>query len=131
MDDIYDLNRFVEAQRDDHERALSEITSGQKRTHWIWYIFPQLDGLAFSPTAKCYAIKSVDEARAYLAHPILGPRLLNCAEAVVPSPNVHTAAMLLPSGSVANTSNVMSVTSTSATAPAVWKSWLRALITGA
>jgi uncharacterized protein (DUF1810 family) len=83
MDDIYDLNRFVRAQENDYERALSEITSGQKRTHWMWYVFPQLDGLAFSPTAKRYAIKSIEEARAYLEHPILGPRLLNCAEAVV------------------------------------------------
>jgi uncharacterized protein (DUF1810 family) len=83
MNDIYDLNRFVEAQRDDYERALAEITSGQKRTHWMWYIFPQLDGLAFSPPSKHFAIKSVEEASAYLEHPILGPRLLNCAEAVV------------------------------------------------
>jgi uncharacterized protein (DUF1810 family) len=83
MTDPYDLNRFVRAQQDDYERALSEITSGQKRTHWMWYIFPQLDGLAFSSTAKRYAIKSVEEARSYLEHPILGPRLLNCAEAVV------------------------------------------------
>ena len=85
MNDVYDLNRFVRGQEDDYERALSEITSGQKRTHWMWYIFPQLDGLAFSPTAKRYSIKSVEEARAYLEHPILGPRLLNCAEAVVES----------------------------------------------
>jgi uncharacterized protein (DUF1810 family) len=83
MNDIYDLDRFVRAQQDDYERALSEITSGQKRTHWMWYIFPQLDGLALSPTAKRYAIKSVEEARAYLEHPILGPRLLDCAQAVV------------------------------------------------
>ena len=83
MNDPYDLSRFVRAQQDDYERALSEITNGQKRTHWMWYIFPQLDGLAFSPTAKRYAIKSVEEARAYLEHPILGPRLVNCAEAVV------------------------------------------------
>ena len=83
MSDVYDLNRFVRAQEGDYERALAEITSGQKRTHWMWYIFPQLDGLALSPTAKRYSIKSVEEARAYLEHPILGPRLLNCAEAVV------------------------------------------------
>ena len=83
MNDIYDLNRFVRAQEDDYERALAEITSGQKRTHWMWYIFPQLDGLAFSATAKRYALKGVEEAREYLEHPILGPRLLNCAEAVV------------------------------------------------
>src|SRR5687768_13539931 len=82
-DDPYDLKRFVQAQEDDYEQALSEIRGGRKRTHWMWYIFPQLDGLAFSSTSKHYAIKSVEEARAYLDHPTLGPRLLECAEAVV------------------------------------------------
>jgi uncharacterized protein (DUF1810 family) len=82
-DDPYLLDRFVLAQRDDYEQALSEIRSGRKRSHWMWYIFPQLDGLGFSSTAKRYAIKSLDEARAYLEHPVLGPRLLECAEAVV------------------------------------------------
>jgi len=82
-DDPYNLNRFVQAQEDDYERALSEIRSGKKRTHWIWYIFPQLDGLAFSSTSKRYSIKSVEEAKAYLDHPILGPRLLECVEAVL------------------------------------------------
>ena len=81
--DPYDLGRFVQAQLGDYEQALSEIASGRKRTHWMWYIFPQLDGLAFSPTSKHYAIKSVEEARAYLEHPVLGPRLLACAEAAV------------------------------------------------
>ena len=83
MNDIYDLNRFVAAQQDDYERALSEITSGRKRSHWMWYIFPQFDGLALSPTSKHYSIKSVGEARAYLDHPVLGPRLLNCATVAV------------------------------------------------
>jgi uncharacterized protein (DUF1810 family) len=82
-DDSYDLTRFVRAQESDYERALAEITSGRKRTHWMWYIFPQIDGLGLSPTAKHYAIKSLAEAKAYLEHPILGPRLLACAEAVV------------------------------------------------
>jgi uncharacterized protein (DUF1810 family) len=82
-DDPYDLTRFVRAQESDYERALSEIRSGKKRTHWMWYVFPQIDGLAFSSTAKHYSIKTVAEARAYLDHPILGPRLLECAEAVV------------------------------------------------
>ena len=81
--DPYDLRRFVQAQDADYERALSEIRSGGKRTHWMWYIFPQFDGLAFSSTSQYYAIKSLAEARAYLDHPILGPRLLECAEAVV------------------------------------------------
>jgi uncharacterized protein (DUF1810 family) len=82
-DDPHDLNRFVRAQQDDYEQALSEIQSGRKRSHWMWYIFPQFDGLAFSSTSKHYAIKSVEEARAYLDHSVLGPRLLACTEAVV------------------------------------------------
>jgi uncharacterized protein (DUF1810 family) len=81
--DTDDLSRFQRAQEDDYEQALAEIASGRKRTHWMWYIFPQIDGLALSSTSKRYAIKSLDEARAYLDHPILGPRLLECAEAVV------------------------------------------------
>ena len=83
MDDPHDLNRFVQAQRDDYERALSEIMGGRKRTHWMWYVFPQIDGLASSSTSKRFSIKSVEEAKAYLDHPVLGPRLLRCAEAVV------------------------------------------------
>ena len=81
--DAYDLSRFIRAQQDDYEQALSEITNGQKRTHWMWYIFPQFDGLAFSSTSRHYAIKSIEEARAYLEHPILGPRLLKCAAAAL------------------------------------------------
>jgi len=82
-DDPYDLNRFVRAQEGDYEQARSEIQRGEKRTHWMWYIFPQIDGLGFSSTAKHYAIKSIEEARAYLDHPVLGPRLLECAEATI------------------------------------------------
>ncbi len=81
--DPYDLARFVRAQKNDYERALSEIRSGRKRTHWMWYIFPQIDGLAFSATSQYYSIKSIAEAKAYLEHPILGPRLRECAEAAV------------------------------------------------
>ncbi len=85
-DDQYNLKRFVQAQANDYEQALSEIKSGRKRSHWIWYIFPQFDGLGFSSTSKRYAIKRLEEARAYLAHPILGPRLIECAEAVLGVP---------------------------------------------
>lgn len=81
--DPHQLSRFLKAQEGDYPQALAEIRAGWKRTHWMWYIFPQLDGLAFSATSKHFAIKSLDEARAYLAHPILGPRLLQCAEAVL------------------------------------------------
>ena len=81
--DPHSLNRFVQAQEDDYEQALSEIRSGRKRSHWIWYIFPQFDGLGFSSTSKRYAIKTVEEAKAYLGHPILGPRLIECTLAVL------------------------------------------------
>jgi uncharacterized protein (DUF1810 family) len=82
VNDPHDLDRFVQAQADDYEQALAEIVAGRKRTHWMWYIFPQIDGLAFSSTSKRFAIKSLAEAKAYLDHPVLGPRLLACAEAV-------------------------------------------------
>jgi uncharacterized protein (DUF1810 family) len=81
--DPFDLIRFVAAQQDDYERALAEIRAGRKRSHWMWYIFPQYDGLGFSATSRRYAIRSVAEAQAYLRHPVLGPRLVECAEAVV------------------------------------------------
>src|SRR6266576_1490904 len=83
IDDPHDLSRFVTAQAEDYEQALSEIRRGQKRSHWMWYIFPQFDGLGFSSTSKFYSIKSVEEARAYLSHPVLGPRLLECTETVL------------------------------------------------
>ena len=81
--DPYDVARFVQAQERDYEQAMSEIRSGRKRSHWMWYMFPQFDGLGFSATSKRYAIKSVAEAEAYLRHPVLGPRLLESARAVV------------------------------------------------
>jgi len=81
--DPCDLQRFVEAQRADYERALAEIKSGRKRSHWMWYIFPQLDGLGHSSMARRYSIKSRGEARAYLAHPVLGQRLEQCVEVLL------------------------------------------------
>jgi uncharacterized protein (DUF1810 family) len=81
--DPYDLHRFVAAQSADYERALAEIESGRKRSHWMWYVFPQFAGLGSSRTSHQYAIKSVAEAKAYLAHPTLGPRLVSCAEAAL------------------------------------------------
>lgn len=83
MDDPHNLERFIDAQRADYEKALSEIRSGRKRSHWMWYIFPQVEGLGVSAMAQRYAIKSVAEARAYLGHPVLGARLRTCAEALV------------------------------------------------
>jgi uncharacterized protein (DUF1810 family) len=83
--DPFDLNRFVAAQADSYAAALAEIRRGRKRSHWMWYVFPQLTGLGRSSTAQFYGIDSLDEARAYLAHPLLGPRLLEIAAAVVAS----------------------------------------------
>jgi uncharacterized protein (DUF1810 family) len=83
QDDPFDLARFTSAQEGVYARALAEIRGGGKRSHWMWFIFPQIDGLGFSSTTKHYAIKSAEEARQYLAHPVLGPHLLECAEAVL------------------------------------------------
>ncbi len=83
QDDPYDLQRFISAQEGVYERALAELQSGKKRSHWMWFIFPQVEGLGQSPTSKYYAITSAAEAREYLAHPLLGTRLHECAEAVL------------------------------------------------
>jgi uncharacterized protein (DUF1810 family) len=74
------LERFVDAQRDIYAQALGEIEAGSKRSHWMWFVFPQVAGLGRSPTAQFYAIASIDEARAYLAHPVLGARLAECTD---------------------------------------------------
>jgi len=81
--DPYQLKRFVGAQERDYPQAVSEIRRGQKLTHWMWYIFPQFDGLGFSATSRHYSIKSVAEATAYLNHPVLGPRLLESVTAAL------------------------------------------------
>jgi uncharacterized protein (DUF1810 family) len=84
MDDRYDLNRFVTAQDSGgtYERAVAELGRGRKASHWMWFVFPQLAGLGQTPTSRWFAISSLDEARAYLAHPVLGPRLVGCARIV-------------------------------------------------
>ncbi len=80
--DPFDLQRFVDAQARVYHTVLDELRDGRKRSHWIWFVFPQIAGLGSSPTAARYAISSLDEARAYLAHPVLGPRLRECAQLV-------------------------------------------------
>ncbi len=82
-EDPYDLARFVEAQHRTYGRALAEIASGRKRSHWMWYVFPQIEGLGFSATSRRYAIRSRVEAEAYLRHETLGKRLVECAEAAL------------------------------------------------
>jgi uncharacterized protein (DUF1810 family) len=81
--DRFDLQRFLDAQRRDYDRAVSELRGGEKRSHWIWYIFPQISGLGQSAMSVRYAIGSLDEARAYLAHPILAERLIACTALVL------------------------------------------------
>lgn len=83
MSDLHDLDRFVKAQARSYAQALSEIRAGYKTSHWMWYVFPQLDGLGSSPTARLYAIQDLAEAAAYLAHPVLGARLVECAEVLL------------------------------------------------
>jgi uncharacterized protein (DUF1810 family) len=84
--DPYDLGRFVQAQEATYRQALSEIRAGRKRSHWSWYILPQMKGLGSSPMSTRYAIGSLDEAKAYLGHPLLGARLRECVAAM----NEHT-----------------------------------------
>ena len=84
MTDPHNLQRFIDAQDGTFDIALSELRSGAKHSHWMWFIFPQLAGLGHSPTAQFYGIASLEEARAYLEHPLLGPRLRECIDALLP-----------------------------------------------
>ena len=83
MNDIHKLNRFVDAQQGVYESVVQELQSGMKRGHWMWYIFPQIAGLGMSPTSQMYAIKSIDEAKAYYEHSLLGSRLRECTQLVI------------------------------------------------
>lgn len=82
MGDRFELQRFIVAQRPVYETVLGELRAGRKRSHWIWFIFPQIAGLGESVMAQKFAISSLDEAAAYLAHPVLGPRLRECCSLV-------------------------------------------------
>ena len=88
MTDPHDLQRFVVAQRGSYDEAVAELQRGRKTSHWMWYVFPQIAGLGQSQTARTYAITSVTEARAYLAHPVLGPRLRECASILTSLPGL-------------------------------------------
>jgi len=95
--DPFNLQRFVEAQEDSaiYARALTELRDGHKQSHWIWFVFPQIAGLGSSPISQAYAIRTLDEARAYLSHPILGPRLKESTEALLANDPSHTAEEIL------------------------------------
>jgi uncharacterized protein (DUF1810 family) len=88
-DDPYDLRRFVTAQDEGgtYSGATAELRRGRKTSHWMWFVFPQIAGLGHSPMSRMFAIGSLDEARAYLAHPVLGPRLVECATIVAQTPD--------------------------------------------
>ena len=92
----YALERFIEAQDGVHPQALDELRTGRKVSHWMWFVFPQIGGLGSSPMAQRYAIGSLGEARAYLEHPVLGPRLIDCARAVLSHPD-RTARQIMGS----------------------------------
>ena len=81
--DPHNLDRFLQAQEGVYAQALAELRSGKKRSHWMWFIFPQIAGLGYSPTTRYYAIEGPEEARAYLDHPVLGARLRACAAALL------------------------------------------------
>jgi uncharacterized protein (DUF1810 family) len=83
MNDTFNLQRFVDAQRGEFEQAVNELKQGRKRSHWIWYVFPQVQGLGQSPASRKFAISSLAEAQAYLEHPLLGPRLRECTQIVL------------------------------------------------
>jgi uncharacterized protein (DUF1810 family) len=96
----FDLERFVAAQQDAYPRALAELKRGRKESHWMWFVFPQLAGLGHSPTARFYAIASAAEARAYLAHGLLGPRLIECTGAMLANRGRSAEAILGPVDSI-------------------------------
>ncbi|MBF8964399.1 DUF1810 domain-containing protein [Pontibacter sp. FD36] len=83
IENIPSLARFLDAQASSYEQALTEIKNGRKRSHWMWFIFPQLQGLGYSETARYYAIKDLEEARLYLQHPVLGQRLVEISKAML------------------------------------------------
>ena len=89
-----ELDKFVSAQARDYDTALAEIRSGCKRSHWMWYIFPQLQGLGFSPTAQYYGIRDLEQAKDYMAHPVLGPRLVEISGALLSLPGSNPSAVM-------------------------------------
>jgi uncharacterized protein (DUF1810 family) len=88
------LDRFLVAQEHSYDTALREIRAGHKRSHWMWYIFPQIAGLGMSYTAQLYSIKDIDEARSYISHPVLGPRLVEISEALLKTESSDATAVM-------------------------------------
>ncbi|GAA3960457.1 DUF1810 domain-containing protein [Actinoplanes auranticolor] len=118
-----DLARFVSAQQDVYEQALAELTAGSKRSHWMWFVFPQIAGLGRTATAQRYAIADLVEARAYLAHPVLGPRLAECARALLGVPG-RTATQILGTPDDLKLRSSMTLFAHAADDPAVFRAVL-------
>jgi uncharacterized protein (DUF1810 family) len=93
MQDPFDLQRFVDAQNEIYVTALAELLAGRKHSHWMWFIFPQVAGLGHSPMSKRYAISGLSEAAAYLAHSVLGPRLIECCDALLSLEGITASAI--------------------------------------
>ncbi len=94
---MYDLNRFIKAQQHSYEQVVEELERGRKSSHWMWYIFPQIDGLGHSTMAKHFALSSLEEAREYLEHPLLGNRLRQCTDLVLHHSGIINASQLFGS----------------------------------
>ncbi|HVZ63375.1 MAG TPA: DUF1810 domain-containing protein [Lacunisphaera sp.] len=128
-DDPFNLARFVAAQEGVHATALRELTDGQKRSHWMWFVFPQVAGLGSSPMAERYAIQSRAEAEAYLRHPVLGPRLVACAEALL-SVRGRTAAEIMGFPDDLKLQSSMTLFATVASSPSVFERVLECFYAG-
>ena len=125
-----DLGRFVSAQQDVYEQALAELRAGSKRSHWMWFVFPQIAGLGRTATAQRYAIDDLAEARAYLAHPVLGPRLTECARALLQVQD-RTAAQILGTPDDLKLRSSMTLFAHAADDPAVFRAVLERYYGGA
>jgi uncharacterized protein (DUF1810 family) len=125
MSDPFDLQRFVDAQDagGTYDTALAELRAGRKRSHWMWFVFPQVAGLGRSATAQRYALAGLAEARDYLAHPVLGPRLTECAQALLGVPG-RTAAQILGSPDDLKLRSSMTLFARAAGDPAVFRAVL-------
>jgi uncharacterized protein (DUF1810 family) len=127
---VTDLGRFVSAQQDVYEQALAELRAGSKRSHWMWFVFPQIAGLGRTATAQRYAIDDLAEARAYLAHPVLGPRLTECARALLQVQD-RTAAQILGTPDDLKLRSSMTLFAHAADDPAVFRAVLERYYGGA
>jgi uncharacterized protein (DUF1810 family) len=129
MGDPYDLQRFVDAQQDHYEQALKELRSGRKHSHWMWFIFPQLQGLGRSAMAQRYAISGRDEAIAYLQHPLLGARLRACTEAMLEH-GTRSARQILGSPDDLKFHSSMTLFAQAASDPALFEQALQVFFNG-